>query len=203
MDSYLIHETFQSTIQGEGFWAGTVADFVRLFGCPVRCPWCDTGYSSEAPPVSPIRLTSQQIREQLVSPRVIISGGEPMFQDIAPLVHEIESDGRFVSVETSGAAPLSPGLSETLWVTLSPKQHTSKYPVRGEWWKRADEVKLVIESCQDFEFYKEKLSTLKCPIFLQPEWTSREVTIPLTLTLLREFPIARLSLQQHKILGLP
>ena len=41
-----IHETFQETIQGEGYWSGTPSDFIRLAGCPVKCPWCDTGYSN-------------------------------------------------------------------------------------------------------------------------------------------------------------
>ena len=40
-----IHETFQSTVQGEGYWTGCLVDFIRLYGCPVGCPWCDTGYA--------------------------------------------------------------------------------------------------------------------------------------------------------------
>lgn len=39
-----VHETFQETIQGEGYWSGTPCDFIRLSGCPVGCWFCDTGY---------------------------------------------------------------------------------------------------------------------------------------------------------------
>lgn len=42
----LIHETFQNTIQGEGYWTGALVDFIRFYGCPVGCPWCDTGYAA-------------------------------------------------------------------------------------------------------------------------------------------------------------
>ena len=41
-----VHETFQDTVQGEGYHAGTPADFIRLYGCPVGCFFCDTGYAS-------------------------------------------------------------------------------------------------------------------------------------------------------------
>ena len=40
-----VQETFQSTLQGEGYFSGRVADFIRLYGCPVGCFFCDTGYS--------------------------------------------------------------------------------------------------------------------------------------------------------------
>ena len=39
-----IHETFQETLQGEGYHTGTACDFIRTYGCPVGCYFCDTGY---------------------------------------------------------------------------------------------------------------------------------------------------------------
>jgi len=43
MEKLRIHEYFLETIQGEGFWSGCPADFIRLWGCPVGCSFCDTG----------------------------------------------------------------------------------------------------------------------------------------------------------------
>lgn len=199
-----IHETFQETIQGEGYWVGTPADFIRLAGCPVGCPWCDTGYAAggKGLPRS-LRLVPELVAE-LRSPRVVITGGEPfLYPELSDLVDAIEATGRQVSIETSGA--FWQDVSEKAWITLSPKEHISpRYPVQANLWARANEIKIVVETGEEIAVYSQHLlERSHCPIFLQPEWNSREQSLPLTLKLLQQFPHYRLSVQLHKFVGVP
>lgn len=199
-----IHETFQSTVQGEGFWVGTLVDFIRLSGCPVQCPWCDTGYSDGGKNTPrELRPLTELLRE-LKSPRVVISGGEPfIYKQLQNLVQALLDAGKQVNIETSGA--FWQELSPSTWITLSPKQHVSpNYPVQEPFWERANEIKLVISTGQELEFYKDYL--LPIPdrlVFLQPEWHVRNRAIPIILELLQQNPNFRLSLQVHKYIGVP
>lgn len=197
-----IHETFQSTIQGEGYWAGTPVDFIRLAGCPVQCHYCDTGYANGGMGLPRQVRSFDELMAELCSPRVVISGGEPfIYPQLPNLVQLIEATNRTVSIETSGS--FWQEVSSTAWVTLSPKEHISpKYPVFPKMWQRANEIKLVIETGDELTFYAQYLPPKnQCQVFLQPEWTKRDRTLPLVLELLKQFPHYRLSLQLHKYVG--
>ena len=199
-----VHETFQSTIQGEGYWVGTPVDFIRLAGCPVGCPWCDTGYGDGGMNLPRQVRSFEDLMAELRSTRVVISGGEPfIYAQLPALINTIEATGRTVSIETSGS--FWQPISDSVWVTLSPKHHVNpKYPVVPLMWKRASEIKLVIETGKELEFYAEYLTlNPQIPVFLQPEWTQRDRTFPLVLDLLKQFPHYRLSVQLHKYLNVP
>ena len=198
-----IHETFQKTIQGEGYWAGTPVDFIRLAGCPVGCHYCDTGYADGGISLPRQIQTLDKLINELFSPRVVISGGEPFIHKQLPaLINRIEATGRQVSIETSGC--YWQNISPNAWVTLSPKEHIShKYPIVPSMWTRASEIKLVIETGKELEFYSKILLVKnKTPVFLQPEWYNRDFTLPLVQKLLQEYPHCRLSIQLHKYLGI-
>ncbi|MDY6785033.1 MAG: 7-carboxy-7-deazaguanine synthase QueE [Cyanobacteriota bacterium] len=204
MTNIPIHETFQQTLQGEGYWAGTPVDFIRLAGCPVGCPWCDTGYADGGQNLPRQMRSFEELLGELKSPRVVISGGEPFIHpQLSPLIDTIEATGRTVAIETSGA--FWQDISPSAWVTLSPKQHVSpRYCVVPQMWKRANEIKLVVETGFELEFYACSLSSNKeIPVFLQPEWKSRDRTLPLVLSLLEQFPHYRLSVQLHKYINIP
>jgi len=199
-----VHETFQSTIQGEGYWVGTPVDFIRLAGCPVRCPWCDTGYGDGGMNLPRKVRSFDSLIAELRSPRVVISGGEPLiYAQLPRLIQTIEATGRTVAIETSGS--FWQDIPNSVWVTLSPKHHVSpNYPVIPLIWKRANEIKLVIETGLELEFYAEYLELNdQIPVFLQPEWNQRDRTLPLVLELLKKFPHYRLSVQIHKWLQVP
>ena len=199
-----IHETFQQTIQGEGYWVGTPVDFIRLSGCPVQCPWCDTGYADGGVGLPRQMRSASELIAELRSPRVVISGGEPMiYPQLPDFVKMIEATGRQVSIETSGA--FWQPIPDSAWVTLSPKEHVSaKYPVVQPLWQRANEIKLVIATGSELDFYHHHLPPQPLiPVFLQPEWTQIDYTLPLVLQLLQQFPNYRLSLQLHKYVGVP
>lgn len=195
-----VHETFQETVQGEGYWSGTPCDFIRLSGCPVGCFFCDTGYS-DYETVKPPRLlrTFNSLIGELKSKHIVISGGEPFIhKELPDLVDNINCNDKFITIETSGSfyQPVT-----DVWITLSPKEHINKhYPVLDTLWNIANEIKIVISDGKEIEFYKDKLENLKVPIYLQPEWFSINKTMPLTLELVKQYGY-KLSLQTHKLIG--
>ncbi|MEG3900407.1 7-carboxy-7-deazaguanine synthase QueE [Microcoleus sp. B4-C5] len=197
-----IHETFQCTVQGEGYWTGTLVDFIRLAGCPVRCPWCDTGYENGGKGLPSVPQSIAQLLAQLQSPRVVITGGEPFIHgDLPELVEALLEADKQVSIETSGA--YWQDVSPQAWITLSPKEHVNpKYPVQELLWTRANEIKLVVSTGEEVEFYHKHLEkNVNIPVFLQPEWNSKTSAIPIILGLLKQNPSYRLSLQTHKFIG--
>lgn len=200
MTTIPIHETFNTTIQGEGHWAGAPCDFIRLFGCPVGCHFCDSLYA-DGGKTAPRELRDiDELVAQTRSPRVVVSGGEPFIQPHLPtLVNALLNGGKQVHIETSGAFWQD---IPAAWITVSPKQHVSPdYPVDYRMWMRANEVKIVISTGKEVEFYREFFPTVKGSIYLQPEWNDIDKTLPLTLELLRQNPSFFLSMQMHKIIG--
>lgn len=115
-----LHHCFL-TIQGEGPFAGTPAVFVRLFGCNLQCPFCDTDYTSECLKVTP-EYVATQVLELMPNPGlVVISGGEPFRQNLTPVVDLLEELGYHVQIETNGTLPHSEGLSDEATIVCSPK----------------------------------------------------------------------------------
>ena len=202
-----IQETFQDTIQGEGFRAGTPADFIRLYGCPVGCFFCDTGYAfpdgdyykKKLPKKS---MEIEEIVSELKSPLAVITGGEPFIHKSLPkLCEAILETGRMVSIETSGSS-WKP-IPDDVFVTLSPHEHISpKYPVLDIFWKRANEFKLVVYDKSEFEYYKNKLKEYKGLKYFSPEHESSDSN-QFAMELLMANKDFKLSLQTHKFVGLP
>lgn len=124
-----VHGIFP-TIQGEGPLTGHPAIFTRLAGCNLQCPHCDTEYtgpeahSDGEPGVRRLMVSDivKRIRELHPGPRlVVITGGEPFRQNIAPLCQALLDEDYQVQVETNGTLPVSFGLPADVWVVCSPK----------------------------------------------------------------------------------
>lgn len=95
-----VNEIFKS-IQGEGTMQGELMIFIRLTGCNLRCKWCDTKYAYD----KGIDMTTEKIIdkvEKLECKNVLITGGEPLIQDINSLVHALCGKNHHVFVETNG-----------------------------------------------------------------------------------------------------
>lgn len=186
-------ETFHS-VQGEGAWAGTNAFFIRLAGCDVACPWCDTKHSWNPHRHPQCRLSDLIADAKAANPAiVVITGGEPLMHDLTALSLGLKAAGLQVHLETSGAHPLSGSFD---WVTFSPKlskpPHDSIYP-------QVDELKVVVVNPSDLEWAEHQAA--KIPVnalrFLQPEWGTAASHALIFEYVLRH-PTWRISLQTHK-----
>ena len=191
-----VNEIFYS-LQGEGVHAGEAAVFVRLSGCNLCCPFCDTdhAYGSEM-------TESAVVAEVLRYPArlVVVTGGEPSLQLTSSLVDAMHAAGRTVAVETNGTRCLPPNVD---WVTLSPKEiflGSEARPVLTE----VDELKILYDG--QHEPCIPHGVTVRHACCLQPMDTgdaarNAEVTRA-TVEYVKQHPQWRLSLQQHKILNI-
>lgn len=124
------------SFQGEGALAGEPMVFVRLAGCSVGCPNCDTDYRvARRAEAHAIAAEAAAVRGH--ARRLWLTGGEPTDRDLGPLVEALRGVGGFASIAlaTSGARPVRPGLFE--WISVSP--HAPGRPAQHH----GHEVKLV------------------------------------------------------------
>lgn len=117
-----LHHIFL-TMQGEGPFAGTPTVFVRLFGCNLQCPFCDTDYTSECHKVGPQFILDEisQMADPNTEFLVVISGGEPFRQNLTPLVNLLLENGYQVQIETNGTLFLDDLPYDKITVVCSPK----------------------------------------------------------------------------------
>ena len=136
-----IHSIFH-TIQGEGPFVGRQAIFIRLEGCNLQCPGCDTEYTGGQlyPPETVLqevdRLTTHYEHDiaYRVCDLIVITGGEPFRQDIYNLVATLISAGYIVQIETNGTLPLTDKMvelktffkGENFFIICSPKGRLHK-----------------------------------------------------------------------------
>ena len=190
-------EAFYS-LQGEGFYKGTAAYFIRLGGCDVGCHWCDVkeSWAAEAHPLVPVDTI---VTDALAhSKTMIITGGEPLMWNLDLLTEKLRAAGARTHIETSGAHPLSGTFD---WICLSPKK--IKRPV-GDVLQKANELKMVIYNNNDFLFAEEMAAqvSLDCLLYLQPEWSKRDKVIPKIVDYVMAHPQWKASLQMHKYLDI-
>lgn len=109
------------TLQGEGPYAGLPAVFVRLAGCNLDCDYCDTDYTSNR-----VTITSSEVAQLVCQTRrdglVVLTGGEPLRQNVGSIVRLLLAQGYIVQIETNGTLPLPEGLTaKDVSVICSPK----------------------------------------------------------------------------------
>jgi len=188
------------TIQGEGFYQGHAAYFIRLGGCDVGCVWCDVKESWDADQHPKVAI------EELVSKAkssgckiAVITGGEPAMYDLGRLTELLKQAGLRTHIETSGAYPLTGAWD---WVCFSPKKFKSPHP---SVYSLADELKVIIYNKSDFKWAEEFAGKVKpgCKLFLQPEWSKEKEMLPLIIDYVKAHPEWRISLQVHKYMNIP
>jgi 7-carboxy-7-deazaguanine synthase len=199
MPDYPTFETFY-TIQGEGFWTGTPAFFIRLAGCEVGCTWCDI---RESWPLDgfPLKSAAQlaEIASDSAAERVVITGGEPCMYDLNDLTRALHDKGLKIHLETSAAWPVKGTFD---WICISPKKF--KIPLEAEL-HRADELKVVVFNKSDFKWGEEYAAKVRtdCLLYLQPEWDRAAVMLPDIIDYIKQHPRWRISLQTHKYMDIP
>jgi organic radical activating enzyme len=164
-----IHEQFY-TFQGEGAHAGRAAYFIRTFGCPVHCPWCDSAgtWHPDYIPAKIERIAVDSLVAEVASTKaefVVVTGGEPAIHNLAPLVDALHGIGRAVHLETSGAFVIKGDFD---WITLSPKRW--KWPL-AENIAQADEFKIIVDRDGAIAEYAEVIGKTAQPVWLHPEWS--------------------------------
>lgn len=196
---YKIMEHFY-TLQGEGYWTGTPTYFIRLAGCEVGCHWCDVKESwdiNSHPSISLEEILSAI--KNTPAERVVITGGEPLQQNLEDLCNILKQNHYKIHLETSGAFPLSGKLD---WICLSPKKF--KKPLSSIY-EYIHELKVIIYNSSDFDFAEEHASF--CPLgthlFLQPEWSKQKKMLPQIIEYVKQNPKWRISLQTHKYMNIP
>ena len=189
-----INEIFYS-IQGEGRHVGMPAIFLRLAGCSMGCPWCDTKYAFDGGK----EMNNLQVLVELSHfpcKTVIITGGEPTEQDLPALIKLLKSAGYAVHIETNGARDCD--VNQADFVCVSPKKYVAK-----EMLQKADIIKLVVNTETDLEDLQKyyNYENEKTQIYLQPE-SNKEENIALCVKLAKAHPSARLSVQLHKLINI-
>lgn len=209
---YSVKEIFY-TLQGEGMNAGTPAVFLRFAGCNLWsgreedrasavCKFCDTnfvgtdgnggGKFDDAPSLASA-VAAQWPGDAAASGFVVCTGGEPLLQLDAPLVDALHAQGFRIAIETNGTLTPPPGID---WICVSPKAGAPLALTRG------DEIKLVYPQAgltpdalpaMDFNHW-----------LLQPmDNPARAENTRLAVAYCKAHPRWRLSLQTHKLIGIP
>lgn len=120
-----VHQIFH-TIQGEGPFCGMPCVFVRLAGCNLQCPGCDTDYTSDRVTLhmeAIVATVKDLMPANYTDKLVVITGGEPFRQNITPFVKQLNAYGFHVQIETNGTLPPTSDFVKISLVTIvcSPK----------------------------------------------------------------------------------
>jgi 7-carboxy-7-deazaguanine synthase len=188
------------TIQGEGYYQGNAAYFIRLGGCDVGCVWCDVKDSWDATkhPLMSVEFLSEEVKKTAAK-IVVITGGEPLMHNLTELTNALQAAGLKTNIETSGSHPISGSWD---WICLSPKKFKAPLP---ETLQYANELKIIIFNKSDFAWAEEYAAQVAptCKLYLQPEWSKEKEMIPLMVDFIKENPKWEMSLQLHKYINVP
>lgn len=169
-----VHERFHSW-QGEGAHMGRSAYFIRLFGCPVHCPWCDSAgtWHPDYVPKNVERVTPEALADAAKASGAefaVVTGGEPVIHDLKALSEALAARGIGRHLETSGGFEIRGDFD---WITLSPKWQ--KEPL-VENLEKASEFKLIVEDENSIEGWIRSVGGFFVsdkPVWLHPEWSQR------------------------------
>jgi 7-carboxy-7-deazaguanine synthase len=221
--AYKINEVFES-IQGEGAHTGVPSIFVRLQGCPVGCPWCDTKHtwtintelSRSAEQVMAEKGESEHwfstdvtdllalfAQHEYQAKHIVVTGGEPCMYDLRPLSAVLIDSGYSIQIETSGTYEIQ--VHDDAWVTVSPKVNMpGGRTVLASAMFRANEIKHAVAMQKHIDELDQVLLLLgtQTPpvIYLQPiSMQKRATELAISTCISRNW---RLSLQTHKFIGI-
>lgn len=192
-------EEFYS-IQGEGFHTGKAAYFLRIGGCDVSCAWCDEKWAWNAGDFKKIPVDDIVARiAEVPAKAVVVTGGEPLLWNLDYLCEELKSKKVKTFLETSGSESFS---GQWDWICLSPKKNAPPLPDLLE---KANELKVVIEQPEDFQWAEDNAKKVKrsCKLWLQPEWSRSKEMMSTIVNYVLAHPKWSISLQSHKYMRVP
>lgn len=188
------------TIQGEGYYSGQAAYFIRLAGCDVGCVWCDVKESWDAS-IHP-KYSVDEIVKWVTDSKTriaVITGGEPLLHQLDELTTALQAKGIRTHIETSASSPLS-GTWD--WICVSPKKFK---PPLNEVTFTAHELKVLVFNKSDLEWAEQHAQHVSknCRLYLQPEWDKKETVLPLIIDYVKQHPQWTISIQTHKYINIP
>lgn len=202
--TYLVNSIFY-TLQGEGYWTGRAAVFVRFSRCNLWtgreedretaiCKFCDTDFASG------YRCEEDELVEAVenywignqLDKMVVMTGGEPAIQLRSTLVEKLRALGFYVAVETNGTLPLPP----VDWVCLSPK--AGSLPEELD----ADEIKLVFPQPDLMPYDLESYGMRARHFWISPmDGPNLEQNTKDAIKYVLDDTMWRLNIQTHKVIG--
>jgi 7-carboxy-7-deazaguanine synthase len=221
---FRINEIFLS-VQGEGIHVGERTVFVRLYGCPLRCVWCDQPEALTTSGVGRFEtMAPEAVLERVMSfeavRRLCLTGGEPLIaptDSLAWLLDELRAAGWWISVETSGARVVEPMLERIDFWTISPKGESAQtfdgdlvkaqLPTLRRLIQLPEErrqLKFIVQSVGDVRDAVAILDALSYhgAIVLQPEHEKGDGRRVFEWWPWERYPEARVIPQTHKVVGL-
>ncbi|GAB4537452.1 MAG: 7-carboxy-7-deazaguanine synthase [Haliangiales bacterium] len=203
-DRYLIKEIFGPTVQGEGCHAGRPCVFLRFASCNLACSWCDTDFAARGAS----RMSAAEIARALLeldrhrARMVVVTGGEPTLQWDGPLADELAQAGFSVHMESNGTRPLKAPVD---WLTVSPKPRFHRAGDRLVDALPVSECKVVVDGSVDNDALSAYEARYPEAAWLLQPCMDKDYERHLadTIALVTARPRWRLSLQLHKIVGLP
>ena len=194
--TFPVSEIFYS-IDGEGARTGSPAIFIRLFGCNLKCSYCDTRYACEADTPDENGIVGYDlmdfdrilynIKQYEPCKCITLTGGEPLIHEhIGDLISELRSAGYWVNIETNGAVDLGPiivGQADKKssmdyfftmdWKSISSGESSKMLASNLELLDTNDVLKFVVGSEEDLEQMKQVLEAnpeIDAQIYVSPVW---------------------------------
>ncbi len=195
------------TLQGEGPYVGHPSIFIRTSGCNLACEFCDTEFDSYE------ELSTDSIIKKITSfphkPLIVITGGEPMRQNISVLCHTLIAMGYTVQIESNGILCCK-NLPHDVKIVCSPKISNGKYHmIRDDILQKTIAIKFIVSASTKYRVYSDiaEVGQTKhhIPVYVQPmdEYCSQSNENNLKLAIELAFQHnAILSMQTHKIIGI-
>lgn len=204
--TYPVVDIFKS-LQGEGFNTGREVVFLRLGGCNLACPWCDTDYNDYT--MASMESILEKVEEFGIK-ALIVTGGEPLVvEGLKTLVEQFKSCGFWVGIETNGVTVVEDGILPLFdYISVSPKACYADLYHNGSAVTKSDEVRVVADG-NVLEFCHFVRGAIKADhYFLSPCERDGEMNIEQTVRMLgwlnqsSDNPEWHLSLQTHKLCGM-
>ncbi len=191
-----------STIQGEGYYSGHPAIFIRLGGCNLKCFFCDTEFEkfkkiSVSEIIDKVKKAIGKDKIKLI----IITGGEPLRQPIEKLVNLLIENNYIIQIETNGT--IRRKLPKQVHICCSPKIINKEYQINDELIEYIDSFKFIISPQNNYKNIP-KLH-IKKPVYIQPmdEYNQEKNLINQNLAIkLAKKHGYIISLQTHKYLNI-
>lgn len=209
----LYYDEIFCSIQGESSDSGLPCVFIRLFGCPIGCSYCDQPQKKENKKrISVGNIVQTVVKNYKWCKNVCLTGGEPLiYEEALPLVYELQSLGYKVSIETSGCIPLDePSYRRSYKYVMDIKGPSSGVKHKNVYdnllkLQNNDEVKYVIKDRADYEFMKDimKKYPTSAQILVSPMFDpdgKPYIGKQLVEWILEDHLDVRVQIQLHKIL---